>query len=179
MTMLRPLLPYDRSPVERLSISVAAGVAQDLDGSIRCVYEVHGDLSTVRWPARANARRRDGLWEHTCFEAFVGRVGDPCYLEFNWAPSQAYAAYSFDRYRERGDALVVRPPSVTIEQSDGMLRLIAALPATVWPRGTLEVGLSAVLEDAIGKLHYFALCHPRERPDFHDRRGFVWLFEKT
>jgi hypothetical protein len=44
----------------------------------------------------------------------------------------------------------------------------AALPTGAW-----KVGLTAVLEEKDGRLSYFAIAHPRERPDFHDARGFI------
>ena len=58
----------------------------------------------------------------------------------------------------------------------GRLSLTALLGPGSWPdpqAGALDVGLAAVLEASDGALGYFALSHPAERPDFHDRRAFA------
>ena len=48
--------------------------------------------------------RRDGLWEHTCFEAFIGCVDDAGYYEFNLSPSKDWQCYRFEAYRSRAEA---------------------------------------------------------------------------
>ena len=44
-------------------------------------------------------QRRDGLWQHTCFEAFFGVLGSDDYWEFNLAPSGDWNVYRFAGYR--------------------------------------------------------------------------------
>ena len=57
------------------------------------IYVVRGALNELRLPGRAAApTRTDGLWQHTCFEAFVGTEGNSAYREFNFAPSADWAA---------------------------------------------------------------------------------------
>src|SRR3546814_4933002 len=41
----------------------------------------------------------DGLWESTCFEAFLTEEGEPAYTEFNYSPDGRWACYQFDDYR--------------------------------------------------------------------------------
>ncbi len=48
--------------------------------------------------AAANARS-DGLWRHTCFEAFIRASSDIGYYELNFSPSGQWAAYQFSGYR--------------------------------------------------------------------------------
>ena len=43
--------------------------------------------------------RTDGLWRHTCFEAFIAAAVRPEYWEYNLSPSGAWAAYHFTGYR--------------------------------------------------------------------------------
>ena len=63
-------------------------------------YYIRGDIARLRVaPAQAPVRR-DELWRTTCFEAFVMTEGDSRYREFNFAPSGAWAAYAFSRYRQ-------------------------------------------------------------------------------
>jgi hypothetical protein len=47
---------------------------------------------------------------------------------------------------------------------------LAALPNAPWP---WRVGLTAVVEERSGHRGYFALRHPRDKPDFHDAAGFA------
>src|SRR3546814_17205573 len=49
----------------------------------------------------------DGLWESTCFEAFLTEEGQPDYTEFNYSPDGRWACYQFDDYRSllRSDEL--------------------------------------------------------------------------
>ena len=42
----------------------------------------------------------DDLWQHTCFELFIGAKNDAEYYEFNFSPSGEWAAYEFRNYRD-------------------------------------------------------------------------------
>jgi hypothetical protein len=107
---------------------------------------------------------------------FIARRGAASYVEFNFAPSGAWAAYAFGGYRAPAPPPPVPAPAIRTEATAGRLSLTALLGPGSWPQpeaGALEVGLAAVLETSDGALGYFALCHPAERPDFHDRRAFA------
>src|SRR3979490_1310679 len=41
-----------------------------------------------------------GLWQHTCFEAFLAAPGVAGYYEFNFTPTLDWAAYQFTDYRD-------------------------------------------------------------------------------
>lgn len=123
-----------------------------------------------------NPERRDGLWRQTCAELFVGAVGAPGYLEWNLSPTGHWNLYRFDGYREGGrpePAIVDAAPHVT--RQTGQLAVEATLPLAPVRLAdlALEVGVSAVIAEKGGALSHWALHHPAERPDFHDRRGFV------
>ena len=55
--------------------------------------------SALLVPAPAPPVRTDGLWRHTCFEAFIAPAGSSEYWEYNFSPSGAWAAYHFTAYR--------------------------------------------------------------------------------
>ena len=44
---------------------------------------------------QSSPAQKDGLWEHTCFEAFLGIAGQDAYCEFNLSPSQAHILIPF------------------------------------------------------------------------------------
>ena len=127
----------------------------------------------------------DGLWQHTCFEAFVARTGEPAYQEFNFSPSGQWAAYRFSAERVRdlpaeAAAAPFAPELVFVEQPQS-LDLQIWLPREALPPAAagapLILGLNAVLETRDGQLSYWALHHPTARPDFHHRAGFAHVLD--
>jgi hypothetical protein len=116
--------------------------------------------------------RADELWRTTCFEAFLRPLGEEKYSEWNFAPSGEWASYQFSGYRQAmAPTDVDAPPYIRAEDNFTWWTLGAtiAVPADVnW-----ELGLSAVLEEKDGTKSYWALAHPREKPDFHDPGCFA------
>jgi hypothetical protein len=124
-----------------------------------------------RWGA---AERRDELWRHTCFEAFIRAGGESAYYEFNLAMSGDWNAYRLSGYRKgmeplkeadppSGDPFWRAPPSAPAFSAVLELERLAALPVhEPW-----HVGLSAVIEERNRRISYWALEHPRGAPDFH------------
>lgn len=170
------LVRHPLAPWSGPDLSVAASCAVRAGGAGECRFEVAGDLAAIVVPEVAGAARIDGLWRHTCFEVFIARRGAAGYLEFNLAPSGHWAAYAFGDYRAPAPPPTVAAPTIRLEATTGRLSLTALVGRGSWPEpdgGALEVGLAAVLEATDGVLGYFALRHPTERPDFHDRRGFA------
>ena len=168
-----PLVPHPATPcasVQRLDAALAHGP----DGW-RLRYTLVGALSTLRLPPPADRPRpTDGLWRHTCFEAFVGTAGSPRYAEFNFSPSGDWAVYSFAAERQRDDATPTGPaPRIARTHDAHALQLEAWLPTGALPAADGVLGLSAVIETADGMLSYWALAHPRAQPDFHDRAGWT------
>jgi hypothetical protein len=128
---------------------------------------LEGNTGDIVIPGAAPNRRTSGLWQATCFEAFVA-TGTRSYIEFNFAPSGEWAAYQFTNYRQGMAELEIAPPRIDFSE-----RCLTA---------TLELGghsgaplnLSAVIEHSRGVRSYWALAHPsRNRPDFHSRDCFV------
>ena len=70
-----------------------------------------------------------------------------------------------------------RDPSVAVSVSADRL----AIEAVIGPEillslpgdSSMRLALSAVIEETDGRLSYWALTHPAERPDFHHPDGFV------
>jgi hypothetical protein len=136
-------------------------------------------VSALRLPPAGKGGAADGLWQHSCFEAFAAVSGEVAYREFNFSPSGQWAAYRFGGERVRdlaAEALhPAPPPSLRFEHSASALRLRVALPLgslpPLKPRQALLLGLNAVIEDASGDLSYWAVRHPKPQPDFHDPGG--------
>jgi len=131
----------------------------------------------IQLPPAAPLGAADGLWQHTCMEAFVSPVLAAHYREFNFSPSGQWAAYCFSAERQRDTNAETRhpiQPTLRMEHTSERFDLWAELPATALPPASrLCLGLSAVIETRDGHRCYWALHHPRpDRPDFHHRGGW-------
>ncbi len=141
-------------------------------------YTLIADLNQLLIPVAAAPRHVDGLWQHSCFEAFFGMKDSAGYYEFNFSPSREWAAYRFRAYRDGGpldnEAFT---PNISIEHVADRLRLAAMVRldrlSVIQPGATLRIGLAAVIEATDGSLSYWALKHPSDKPDFHHADSFT------
>jgi hypothetical protein len=146
--------------------------------ALTLTYIACGDITAVLLPKQAAPARADALWQHTCFEVFVGGAQSAGYWEFNLSPSLQWAAYRFDGYREGMAAeLAVADLRIAVQRENSGLRLSAAFDLsgiTVLPVSEdWRVGLSAIIEAENGDKSYWALAHPPGRPDFHHPDSFT------
>lgn len=147
-------------------------------GKLSLTYLVTGNIAGIRLPPKSAHVRADGLWQHTCFEAFVRKNPSMRYYEFNFAPSTEWAAYRFRGYRE---GMVVaeemRPPVIEGRTSAETYALQVTLQPDTLPSLPSDVpwflNLSAVIEETDGRKSYWALAHPPGKPDFHNADCFV------
>jgi hypothetical protein len=156
-------------------------VARPRPGELMLSYMMTGKMSDVRMPPVVTAARSDELWQHTCFEAFVGASSSTEYYEFNFSPSTQWAAYRFASYRSgmRVAAEIVAP-AIEVQSSADCYTLQVALELdrlAGLPRTSLwRLGLSALIEDTGGRKSYWALAHPPGKPDFHHADCFAHEF---
>jgi hypothetical protein len=141
-------------------------------------FILRAEMPGIRVPSAESPGRADGLWKHTCFEAFIALSGTPGYYELNFSPSHQWALYRFSGYRERMSPTdVTVPPELNVRRFDDRLELdaVVRLPElTALEAGrTLKLALTAVVEDNSGTLSYWALQHAPGKPDFHHPDGFV------
>jgi len=175
-----------RHPLRPHPVSTAAGAtgltveAVAKRGRLELVYRLEAETAKLLIPAAGPSGRTDELWKHTCFEAFLAPPEKTQYLEFNFSPSSAWAAYRFEDYRAGMAPLEWgAPPVVSCRVAERELELRALLDLgwldLVWPEGlgALRLGLTAVIEDQAGGLSYWALAHASEKPDFHRAASFV------
>jgi hypothetical protein len=164
------------------SVSLAqagAVVGQEASAGLLLCWRLSGDVAALRLPAPTTPGPADGLWQHTCFEAFVALSDETAYREFNFSPSGQWAAYRFCAERVRDtQAEAMQPrfePLIDLTTCANTLTLHTWIPDSALPQPAatqrLQLGLSAVLEDHQGQLSYWALQHPSARPDFHHRGG--------
>jgi hypothetical protein len=161
--------------------SIDVEIARPRAGSLTVAYIVTGQMSSIRMPPAAASARGNGLWRHTCCEAFI--CASTGYYELNFSPSGQWAAYGFSSYRS-GMRIADEISGVPIEMrsSAGGFALQASLDLDRlpgMPRGlSWRLGLSAVIEDTDGGMSYWALAHPPGAPDFHHPDGFACEFSQ-
>lgn len=168
---MRALQPADRGVTGIEAVS--ADCWRAALGRLRFRWQVAGNLGWLVVPAPGRGGREDGLWRHTCFEAFIAPdAAAPGYLEINAAPSLAWASYLFSDYRSgQRDAAEAPLERLRVQRDASSLALEADL---AWDAGVApRIGLCAVLEELDGSLSYWALAHAPGRPDFHRRESFV------
>lgn len=170
------LLPHPASP--RSPAKAIQVLASRLgDGKLSLIFAVSGDVAGIRLPERSEMKaRRDGLWKHSCFEAFIRLPGEAGYVELNFAPSGDWAAYAFDNYRSGMREAKAAVPAIECSRSGDQLGMVIGIDLaglgldrdSIW-----LLGLSAVIEAEDGSRSHWALAHPQEAPDFHHPDCFV------
>lgn len=148
---------------------------------VRVTYLLLANTEELRIPAAAAPRWVEGLWQHTCFEAFFGVKDSATYYEFNFSPAREWAVYAFRGYRDGGTIEDQElAPVISVRKSSDALELNAVVRLSrlplIRPGIIIRLGLSAVIEDSDGKLSYWALKHPSEKPDFHHPDSFALEF---
>lgn len=151
--------------------AIEVDVARPQPTELTLQYTLVGRMGGVSVPAAAAPARADGLWRHTCFEAFIRAGSRSAYHEFNFAPSMRWAAFGFDDYRSgMGPAMDVEPRlHVHADESSLVMQVTLALDHVLGrvADSPWRIGLSAVIEETSGRLSYWALAHRPGKPDFH------------
>lgn len=169
------LIPFDEKTSLTLPISISGSIALH-DNQIHVRYRINGRTDNIQFPdVSQQASRKNELWNATCCELFVGISGEPHYWEYNLSPSHDWAVFSFTDYRQnKSDELSISQLEITTKidkNNEFELKTILALPKMLIGH-TLDIGVSSVVQDKSGKIHYYALTHPDKQADFHDRNGF-------
>src|SRR5580700_8334910 len=143
--------------------SISAQVQLTAGATLGCHYTLHADMSRVRLTGAGAGHRVDGLWKHTCFEAFVAVDGASGHFEFYRAGMTA--------------AVLARAPGLQVRRSGGQLDLTATVhlagAASLAQARVLRLALAAVVEEDDGRLSYWALQHAPGNPDFHHPECFT------
>jgi hypothetical protein len=162
--------------------NVKANLQWDQGECLAVTYVLDGVIDQLRIPRDSSARAGGELWQHTCFELFIGAQNDAEYYEFNFSPDGEWAVYEFRNYRDGGPIrLDDLDPKIAVQRRAGSLELSAVISLNVLPGIRpdvhLALGLSAVIEDSAGSLSYWALKHPPGKPDFHHADNFTLQIE--
>jgi hypothetical protein len=158
-------------PTEAVT-AVTVDIERSASGLLTLWYTVSGRIDALVVPPPAPEGRADRLWATTCFEAFLRHGDAPEYLELNFSPSSAWAAYAFSGYRQgMAPAELDAPPIVSTAYPFELLEV--HVTASVPTSDRYRIGLSAVIEETNGNTSYWALAHPPGAPDFHHDTCFA------
>ena len=164
--------------------SIEVSVRREPEATLSLAYRLAGDLGLLRIPAPRRPRADDRLWEHTCFEAFVGCNGELAYHEINLSPSGEWGVFAFRDTRD-GDFVCDErlAPRIEVRRADELLEVESTVALDrlneAYRGADLRVGLSAVVEASDGTCSYWAIRHPSSRPDFHHAEAFALRLEAS
>ena len=114
------------------------------------------------------------MWQTTCFELFLRPEHGESYCEFNFSPSERWAAYDFDSYRDgMAERPMPREPDCTMRQGSSFAIFDVAIPVDGLPDDACAMSLTCVLEEEGGTKSFWALSHAEAQPDFHDATCFA------
>ena len=142
-------------------------------------YVLTGDMKEFSIPAVSlNPSRVDGLWCHTCFEAFMRFEDSEAYYELNASPTDDWNLYSSSGYHQ--DRIADDRINYIFQEShfsEGIYRKVIHVDfANIFPADLnkldLHMGITAVLEDRNQNLSYWAHTHCDTRPNFHMLESF-------
>jgi hypothetical protein len=177
------LYPFLRDPNTDL-FTVSAHWERTADRELRLKYKVIGPAGRLALPApTATPARREGLWEHTCFELFLALPGYDSYWEWNFSPSGDWALFEFTGPRLRSQPQPMAKAPRIREGHDGAQlsievlldpRCSALIDWAFQNKVVCEASVTAVLEQADGSKSYWAAKHAGVKPDFHDRNSFIF-----
>lgn len=165
------LLPHPDTPPRGIN-GIDVRWFEKGDGKLILRFQVNG-VDALSVPEFAGKGRADNLWQNTCFELFLRDEAGAGYAEFNFSPSERWAAYRFDSYRDGMSEAEIDPvPEVTAAAGAHLFVLTAILPTTVLS-GIDGAGLSAVIDENDGTRSFWALAHGEGKPDFHAAACFA------
>ncbi len=165
--------------IESLSQNYRIDVILSKDNScLKVVFELSAPLKDLFLPVfdPSKAQRKDSLWEHTCFEIFLGQADRSDYWEFNMSPSGDWNVYAFSAYREgmRQEESIHKLLLDLQVLSDEKLRLKTAINLKkLSDFSAIDIGLCAVVEQRGGAKSYWALNHQGAIPDFHAKGSWT------
>jgi hypothetical protein len=162
----------DCDPIRRIGVEISRE-----RGAITLSCRIEGEISRLKIPVAGPEQRADDLWQHSCFEAFLQADGGERYLEFNFSPSGAWAAYRFAGRRRGRESPELTAPRMEVRHGPDWLAMntqlsLAGIAEFAGPI-PISAGLTAVIEDEHGGLSHWALAHGAAQPDFHDPATFT------
>jgi hypothetical protein len=174
--MARVTAPLFRTTLERHPCESGSSIASvrvevsSAGEGLRVAFEFCGAPEALALPTAPLDPAK--LWEHTCAELFLARE-DGGYVEWNFSPTGQVARFGFSAYRARVSTSFEEDLTTLVRRRAESVQLEASGPMLHGIGRIASASLCAVVRAPSGTCSYWALAHPKEEPDFHDRRGFI------
>lgn len=127
--------------------------------------------------SRDMLKRKNELWNRTCFELFWGQKSKANYFELNFNFTGDWNIYHFNSYRDPQPPREVKEMSIT-EVKGGITsatqwEILANLTSeSHFELENLEISPTAIVKTKKGDTLYFAFSHEKKQADFHERSSF-------
>ena len=171
------LIPFESCELGE-AIDLRVGIGWEGDESILVVqFRVMGAIDRLKIsPISDTPQRLTRLWETTCFECFLGALGQEQYWEVNLSPSGDWNVFHLDGYREplrEEQAIEALPFWVERDGDRTTLEMRLDIQKLGLCRDAIELSVTSVLQETTGDISYWAVAHAGAEPDFHLRHSFV------
>lgn len=185
------------------SIRIVTATEILLPSSVRVLFWVNDPEQQVLWPDSADNLasclnnspstsfdgdalgypRRDYLWQHTCFELFIGLKNQTVYREINLSPAGVWNCYGFENYREPAQMPPVAANDIQLlelktqsQKLEAVLSFQQFFEAHQCGWNDLTLGLTSVIKTRKQREFYFALQHSSVQADFHRKQDWIGSF---
>ena len=142
---------------------------------LRLTVQLKGSIASELEDVDQVGQREFGLWQHHCFELFLGQAGSTAYWELNLAPNGNWNCFGFSDYRqdqkESDRCALTEFSAVRRGRTYQLEARILIHPALQSSGCVLSLGAAAIIETA-SDLNYFSIRHGTT-PDFHHRHHHV------
>ncbi len=172
------LYPFQESPWTDL-LKFSASAVRVNSNEIECEFIIAGSTELIELSAPAQnpskqRLRKDDLWKHTCFEAFLSedRKDSSPYFEMNCAPSGDWNVYALDSYRQGLRPAALSATLLVFQATTGQLHLKIGMTGEDLSR-IKHLSLAAVIEFSDSSKSYFAAKHAGTVADFHLKESFT------
>ncbi len=124
-----------------------------------------------------NPKRKDKLWEKTCFELFIAEKNKKEYIEFNFSTSGDWNAFIFEDYRKNQKEFYgISNVQISTEKSEEKIEINTDVifSKNIIYRNII-IQLSAILQHKNSEKSFWAIMHSGLKPDFHQFDCFTEL----
>ena len=168
------LIPFPAEELPKINIT---GEIERKDNHLSIHYQISGEIDQILFPAQsASPSRKDDLWKATCFEFFIAIEDRPQYWEFNMSPSSDWNVYVMDAYRQvnmrEETEFTELPFDFKVTNEIISLNMSVDLNSITQPKMDIDIGVTAIIQTKDGQETYWALSHPSQQADFHQRESF-------
>ena len=116
------LVPFSANTAPTVNIS---GEIERQNNQLKIEYQLRGNLSQLIIAKHVNSPTRQyNLWEHTCFEFFLGIKDSTNYWEFNLSPAGHWNVFYFANYRQDiAEEMLFNSLPFQIKQQSNLLKI--------------------------------------------------------